>query len=64
MEEFKASSEMKGIKVEFAQLSFIKGYELCQKNVADKFPELDLGFLGKGASDDETSLPLLPSIYH
>ncbi|EHA8590065.1 hypothetical protein COCNU_scaffold014613G000030 [Cocos nucifera] len=51
--EFKASSEMKNIKIEFAQLSFIKGYELCQKNVTNKFAELDLSFLDEGASDDE-----------
>ena len=53
IEEFKASSEMKNKKIEFALLSFIKRFELCQKNVTDKFFELDLSFLDEGAFDDE-----------
>ncbi|EHA8588750.1 hypothetical protein COCNU_scaffold006562G000020 [Cocos nucifera] len=66
VEEFKASSEMKNIKVEFTQLSFIKGFKLCQKNGIDKFPELDLSFLDEGASDDKvrpsTSIVDLPPV--
>ncbi|XP_073113514.1 uncharacterized protein [Elaeis guineensis] len=52
VEEFKASSEMKDLKVQFGQDAFIKGFELCQEKVAGRFPELDLGFLNE-ASDDE-----------
>ena len=51
-EEFKTSSEMRDLKVEFGQAAFIKGFELCQEKVIEKFPELDLGFLDE-ASDDE-----------
>ena len=52
VEEFKASSEMEDLKVQFGQDAFIKGFELYQKKVAGRFPELDLGFLDE-ASDDE-----------
>ena len=52
MEEFKASSEMEDLKVQFSQDAFIKGFKLCQEKVAGRFPELNLGFLNE-ASDDE-----------
>ena len=52
MEEFKASSEMEDLKIQFGQDAFIKGFELCQEKVAGRFFELDLGFLNE-ASDDE-----------
>ena len=52
VEEFKTSSEMRDLKVEFGQAAFIKGFELCQEKVVGKYPELDLGFLDE-AFDDE-----------
>ena len=52
VEEFKTSSEMRDLKVEFGQATFIKGFELCQEKVVRKFLELDLDFLDE-ASDDE-----------
>ena len=52
MEEFKASIEMKKLKVEFGQAAFNKGFELCQKKMIMKFSELDLSFLDE-ASEDE-----------
>ena len=52
MEEFKASTEMKKLKVEFGQAAFNKGFELCQEKMVMKFPELDLSFLDE-ASEDE-----------
>ena len=52
MEEFKASTEMKKLKVEFGQAAFNKGFELCQEKMVEKFPELDLSFLDE-ASEDE-----------
>ena len=52
VEEFKTSSEMRDLKVEFGQATFNKGFELCQEEVVGKFSELDLGFLDE-ASDDE-----------
>ena len=52
VEEFKASSEMEDLKVQFGLDAFIKGFELCQEKVAGRFLELDLGFLNE-ASDDE-----------
>ena len=52
MEEFKASSEMEDLKVQFGQDAFIKGFELCQEKMARKSSELDLDFLDE-ASDDE-----------
>ena len=52
VEEFKASSEMEDLKVQFDQDAFIKGFELCQEEVAGRFFELDLDFLNE-ASDDE-----------
>ena len=53
VEEFKASSEIEDLKVQFGQDAFIKGFELYQEKVARKFPELDLNFLGE-ESEDET----------
>ncbi|XP_073103685.1 uncharacterized protein [Elaeis guineensis] len=50
--EFKISSEMRDLKVQFGQAAFIKSFELCQEKVVGKFLELDLGFLDE-ASDDE-----------
>ena len=52
VEEFKASSEMEDLKVQFGQDAFIKGFEFCQEKVAGRFSELDLSFLNE-ASDDE-----------
>ena len=52
MAEFKASSEMEDLKVQFGQDAFIKSFELCQEKVAGRFLELDLSFLNE-ASDDE-----------
>ncbi|XP_073116547.1 uncharacterized protein [Elaeis guineensis] len=52
VEEFKTSSEMRDLKVEFGQAAFNKGFELCQEKVVGKFSKLDLGFLDE-ASDDE-----------
>ena len=52
MEEFKASSEMEDLQIQFGQDAFIKGFKLCQEKVVEKFFELDLGFLDD-ASDDE-----------
>ena len=52
VEEFKASTEMKKLKVEFGQAAFNKGFELCQEKMVMKFFELDLSFLDK-ASEEE-----------
>ena len=52
VEEFKASSEMEDLQVQFGQDDFIKGFELYQEKVVGRFPELDLGFLNE-ASDDK-----------
>ena len=54
VEEFKASTEMRDLNIQFGQEAFIKGFELCQEKVARKFPELDLSFLGE-ESEDEAS---------
>ncbi|EHA8587749.1 hypothetical protein COCNU_scaffold003121G000010 [Cocos nucifera] len=45
MEEFKASFKMKDLNIAFSQKAFIKGFELYEGNVAQKFSELDLSFL-------------------
>ncbi|EHA8586355.1 hypothetical protein COCNU_scaffold000208G000030 [Cocos nucifera] len=47
MEEFKASSEIRNLNVEFGQEVFIKGFELYEGRVAWRFFELDLKFLKK-----------------
>ena len=52
VEEFKASIEMKKLKVEFGQAVFNRGFELCQEKMVVKFSELDLSFLDE-ASEDE-----------
>ena len=52
MEEFKTSSEMRDLKVQFGQAAYFKGFELYQEKVVGKFFKLDLGFLDE-ASDDE-----------
>ena len=52
VEEFKASAEMRDLKVQFGQEAFIKGFELCQEKVARKFSELDLSFLGEESEDE------------
>ena len=52
VQDFKASFKMKDIKVDFAKVAFIKGFELCQRSVIKKFLELNLNFLD-GGSDDE-----------
>ncbi|XP_073100155.1 uncharacterized protein [Elaeis guineensis] len=53
VEEFKASSEMEDLQVQFGQDTFIKSFELCQEKMAGKFFKLDLGFLDE-TFDDET----------
>ena len=55
VEEFKTSTEMRDLNVQFGQEAFIKGFELCQEKVASKFLELDLSFLGE-ESEDEVGL--------
>ena len=52
VEEFKASTEMKKLKVEFGQAVFNKGFEHCQEKMVVRFFELDLSFLDE-ASEDE-----------
>ena len=52
VEEFKTSSEMRDLNIQFGQTVFIKGFELCQEKMIGKFFELDLDFLDE-ASDDE-----------
>ena len=52
IEEFKASTEMRDLKVQFGQEAFIKAFELYQEKVARKFPELDLSFLGEESEDE------------
>ena len=52
VEEFKTSSEMRNLNIKFGQAAFIKGFELCQEKVVEKFFELDLNFLDE-VSDDE-----------
>ena len=51
VEEFKASTEMRDLNVQFGQEAFTKGFELCQEKVARKFFELDLSFLGEESED-------------
>ena len=51
VEEFKASTEMRDLNVQFGQEAFTKGFELCQEKVASKFLELNLSFLEE--SEDE-----------
>ncbi|EHA8586623.1 hypothetical protein COCNU_scaffold000592G000010 [Cocos nucifera] len=53
VEEFKVSFEMRDLNVKFSQEAIIKGFELCEDRVANKFFEIDLGFLIKGAPDEE-----------
>ncbi|XP_073107518.1 uncharacterized protein [Elaeis guineensis] len=50
VEEFKTSSEMRDLKVEFGQAAFIKGFELYQE-VVRKFSKLDLDFLDEASND-------------
>ncbi|KAG1330982.1 hypothetical protein COCNU_02G009500 [Cocos nucifera] len=45
MEEFKASSKMRNLNVEFGQQAFIKNFELYEGRVTRRFFELDLNFL-------------------
>ena len=52
VEEFKTSTEMKKLKIEFGQAAFNRGFELYQKKMVIKFLELDLSFLDE-ASEDE-----------
>ena len=52
VEDFKASTEMKKLKVEFGQAAFNKGFELCQEKMIVKFPELDLSFLDEASVDE------------
>ena len=44
---------MEDIKIAFTKEAFVKGFELCQRRVAEKFPELDLGFWAEESSKDE-----------
>ena len=62
--EFKTFSEIRDLNIKFSQAAFIKGFELCQEKVVEKFSKLNLSFLNE-ASDDEvgpseaaTGLPL------
>ncbi|EHA8588573.1 hypothetical protein COCNU_scaffold005839G000010 [Cocos nucifera] len=57
MEEFKASSKMRNLNVEFGQQAFIKGFELCEGQVARKFLELDLSFLKEEQTVDGEAKP-------
>ena len=52
VEEFKASTKMRKLKVEFGQAAFNRGFELCQEKMVEKFSKLDLSFLDE-ASEDE-----------
>ena len=52
VEEFKASTEMKKLKVEFGQAAFNKGFELCQEKMVMKFSELDLSFLDEVSENE------------
>ena len=52
VEEFKASVEIRDLKVQFGQEAFIKGFKLCQEKVARKFSELDLSFLSEESEDE------------
>ena len=57
VEEFKASTEMKKLKVEFGQAAFNKGFELCQEKMIVKFSELDLSFLDEASEDEAGPSP-------
>ena len=53
VEEFKASTEMRELNVQFGLEEFTKGFELCRERVASRYPDLDLDFLEE--SEDEAS---------
>ena len=53
VQDFKASKELEDIKIDFAQEAFIRDFELCQRNVAEKFSKLDLNFLAGDSSNEE-----------
>ncbi|KAG1370929.1 hypothetical protein COCNU_16G000230 [Cocos nucifera] len=57
MKEFKTSSEMRNLNVEFSQEAFIKDFELCEGRVAQRFPKLDLSFL----EEEEDEVDMGPS---
>ena len=57
VEEFKASTEMKKLKVEFGQAAFNRGFEVCQEKMVVKFPELDLSFLDEASEDEARASP-------
>ena len=57
VEEFKASAEMRDLNIKFGQEAFIKGFELCQEKVVQKFFELDLSFLGEASEDEAGPSP-------
>ena len=62
VEEFKTSTEMRDLNVQFGQEAFIKGFELCQEKVARKFLELDLSFLGEESEDEVGPSPATTAI--
>ncbi|EHA8588358.1 hypothetical protein COCNU_scaffold004870G000010 [Cocos nucifera] len=45
VEEFKASSEMKNLSIEFDQEAFIKNFKLYEGRMARRFTKLNLSFL-------------------
>ncbi|EHA8587534.1 hypothetical protein COCNU_scaffold002525G000040 [Cocos nucifera] len=53
MEEFKTSSKMKDLNITFSQKAFIKGFELYEGRIVQRFFELDLGFLEEEEIDEE-----------
>ena len=57
IQDFKASRKLEDIKIEFAEEAFGKGFDLCQQKVAERFPDLDLGFLMGDSSKDEVEPP-------
>ena len=59
VEEFKASTEMRDLNVQFGREAFIKGFELCQERVVRKFSELDLNFLGEEFEDEADLSPAI-----
>ena len=62
VEEFKTSTEMRDLNVQFGQEAFIKGFELFQEKVARKFSELDLSFLGEESEDEAGPSPAATAI--
>ena len=51
--DFKVSNDLENININFANEAFIRGFKLCQRNVVEKFSELDFSFLTVESSDEE-----------